>query len=152
MTVVYNICGIYVVVFSLHVSLVCFHCRSKRYPYIQNNEHENKNYYTDTQVWNTCNTYEAYSYVLLLCEDGISPWKRGDTIAMCSFINTLSCCSLLHSPQTRLFRQLMVACVSSPPCSPCRDNPNLYLWIHGTQCDSNRCCFGMTRTSGNSLR
>ena len=145
----------------LHVSLVCFHCHSKRYPCIQN-KHENKKIIQTFKFWSTCNTVvimcapnlQHVKHTVMFCFSVKTASARGREVTLlpCVLSLTLSCCSLLHSPQTRLFRQLMVACVSSTPCSPCWDNPNPHLWIYGTQCDSSRCCFGMTRTSGNSLR
>ena len=51
--------------------------------------------------------------------------RRGDTIVMCSFIRILILSAGLLTRHTHIFSSLMIACVSSPPCSPKSPKPIL---------------------------
>ena len=72
------------------------------------------------------------------------PRSAGDIIVMCSFMTKRICFSSLLRSHILFFSRFMVVCVSSPPCSPCKARPNLFLWRNGKQCTSSRCCFGVT--------
>ena len=106
--VIYNICGTYLVFFSLHVSLVCFHCHCKRYHTFKiNAKIKPVKCYTDIQVLKymqhfvkiVCANLQHAKHRVMFCFSLKMASAHGREVSCaCSFTKLTEL--LLHAPQS----------------------------------------------------